>query len=214
MVVQQENYSSACCIPHTLLSVDLRGFHSWSSPILRASSVTQQQLCSEGDAEHTTFLCSNTQPHAQTSTLSSLGNGPSGILLSCSFSQTSVPGVMKGHAGHLSHGRNGYSLVWQKPQDFQLNSFQVKLINLCNTKICVIPQSAWHHFIQPSREGNRWCGKRTCVLVLLQHAWLPGAGDSCVGSCWPCQGWGWPLWQWQLRQGLATTASYGKYPFS
>lgn len=95
------------------------------TPLLRASSVTRQQLCSEDDAEHKTFLCSNIQPHAQTSVLFSVGHGTAGFVLPGSFSQTSAPGVMKGHAGHLSHGHDGYSFVWQKYHDFQLNSFQV-----------------------------------------------------------------------------------------
>lgn len=47
------------------------------TPILRASSVAQQQLCSEDEAEPKTFLCSNLQLHAQTSTLFFLGSGTS-----------------------------------------------------------------------------------------------------------------------------------------
>lgn len=159
MRVQQENYSSACCIPHTLLSVHPH------TPILRASSVTQQQLCSEDEAEHKTFLCGNIHPHAQTSTLFSLGSDTSAYLLLCSSSQTSVPGVSKGH----SRGHNGYSLVWQKPRDFQLNNFQVKLINLHNIKISL---ALLYPTIQGGKQGD--VGREHMCKCSCNNIWLLG----------------------------------------
>lgn len=97
-----------------------------------------------------------------------------------SSSQTSVPGVSKGHAGHLSQGHNGYSLVRQKLQDFQLNSFQVKVINLCNIKIFL---ALLYPTIQAGKQGE--VGRKHMCNCSYKNTWLPGAGDGCVGSCLP-----------------------------
>lgn len=137
MRVQQENYSSACCIPHITLCGSERlpqlvMLPSWEHLLWLNNNCAQSTLVVSVWAKDLPLQEHQT---TQTSTLFSLGNGTSGFLLLCSSSQTSVPGVSEGHAGHLSPGHHGYSLVWQKPQDFQLNSFQFKLINLHNIKI-------------------------------------------------------------------------------
>lgn len=136
-------------------------------------------LCLRAEAKNKTFLCNNIQSDAQMSSWFVLVNGNMGFFLLGSFpaAEAHGPGVKKGHASQPSCGGSSCCLVWQKPQDFQSNSLQVQLINMCKSE--EISKCSQHHFSDlsnhPGRE-TRLGGKRTHVVVLLEDAWLLRVG--------------------------------------